>query len=232
MGPSCPPNLTHSTAYLTDKPYDVQLGVLRWIRGLLSEVIEEAASQLSTRATSIEPENIRQQDNLDHDAGCVGQETDSLPPDAETPMKNKHREHTQDKEGLSAVEGQDVDDCSSGGHGEAVRMFKTPAAGVTRATTDEDDSSVTTAVADDAAAADTADGDGGRMGVGRKRPRTPMLHERNTFGVGSVVECFHPVRDTLLLYGRIEPISGLSSVCGRSCVLRMRTGLRGNQAMW
>lgn len=52
MGRSLPAKLTHSTAYLTDKPYDVQLGVLRWIRGLLSEVIDNAASQLSTTAAS------------------------------------------------------------------------------------------------------------------------------------------------------------------------------------
>lgn len=213
MGPSCPPNLTHSTAYLTDKPYDVQLGVLRWIRGLLSEVIDEAVSQLSTSATPIEPEITRQQDNLDHDTGCVGQETDSLPPDSETPVRNKHRKHTQDDEGSSAVEGEGVDACGSGGHGESVRKFKTPAA-VTRATTDENDG-VTTATG--TAAADTADGDGGSMGVGRKRPRTPMLHERNTFGVGSVVECFHPVSD-VLVYGRIELISGLCSL------FRVRSG--------
>lgn len=178
MGPSCPPNLTHSTTYLTDKPYDVQLGVLRWIRGLLFEVIDEAASQLSTTATSIEPESL--QHGSHDDNGCGRQEENSLPPGAETRMENKPQEHTQDDEGLPAIEGEGVDDCSSG-HGESVRILKT----MSKATTDEH------GVNPDG----DGDGEGGSTGIGRKRPRTPTLHERHTFGVGSVVECFHPVSD-------------------------------------
>ncbi|CAB1121224.1 unnamed protein product [Ectocarpus sp. CCAP 1310/34] len=71
MGRSLPVNLTHSSAYLTDKPYDVQLGVLRWIRGLLSEVVDNAVSQLSTTAAgsihNVEPET---QGDDDDDVAC------------------------------------------------------------------------------------------------------------------------------------------------------------------
>ncbi|CAN0171747.1 unnamed protein product [Ectocarpus sp. 4 AP-2014] len=71
MGRSLPANFTHSTAYLTDKPYDVQLGVLRWIRGLLSEVVDNAVSQLSTTAAGsmhyLEPET---QGDDDEDGAC------------------------------------------------------------------------------------------------------------------------------------------------------------------
>ncbi|CAN0093748.1 unnamed protein product [Scytosiphon promiscuus] len=77
MGPGRPANLTHSTAYLTDKPYDVQLGVLRWVRGLISEVIDEAASKLSPAAASIEPD----QGTCGLSSGGV-QEGDLVLPDA------------------------------------------------------------------------------------------------------------------------------------------------------
>lgn len=193
MGRSCPPNLTHSTAYLTDKPYDVQLGVLRWIRGLLSEVVDEATTQLSTTATRIERESGQQGNHDDHDTGCDTQMKDSLPPDTQTRTENKPPEHTQDEEGLSTVKSQDVEDRGSG---ESVRIFKTEAA-ETRATMDENDGGGTTS-AHDAAAADTADGDGGSTGVSRKRPRTPTL--KNSFGVGSVVECYHPVSNVFVVF--------------------------------
>ena len=44
MGPKCPPNLTHSTAYLKDNPYEVQLGVLKYVRGLVFEVVEASTT--------------------------------------------------------------------------------------------------------------------------------------------------------------------------------------------
>ncbi|CAN0119065.1 unnamed protein product [Ectocarpus sp. 6 AP-2014] len=66
MGRSLPANLTHSTAYLTDKPYDVQLGVLRWIRGLLSEVVDNAVSELSTTAAG-SIRNVEPETRGDHD---------------------------------------------------------------------------------------------------------------------------------------------------------------------
>lgn len=45
MSPTCPPNLTQSTAHLKDNPYDVQLGVLKWIRALVFEVIDQASTR-------------------------------------------------------------------------------------------------------------------------------------------------------------------------------------------
>lgn len=73
MGRSLPANLTHSTAYLTDKPYDVQLGVLRWIRGLLYEVIDNAASQLSTAAAAAgSVPNVEPETQGDGDGGACG----------------------------------------------------------------------------------------------------------------------------------------------------------------
>lgn len=45
MPAKSPHNLITSTAYLTDKPYEVQLGVLRWIRTLIAGVVDKAASE-------------------------------------------------------------------------------------------------------------------------------------------------------------------------------------------
>lgn len=81
MGPRCPPNLTHSSAYLKDNPYELQLGVLKYIRGLLSEVINEATSQV------LPDESGRQGDGGDNE--CSRQDENYLLLAAEAGEGNK-----------------------------------------------------------------------------------------------------------------------------------------------
>lgn len=48
MTKETPRNLLVTSAYLSDKPYEVQLEVLRWMRILLHDVVDRAASTAST----------------------------------------------------------------------------------------------------------------------------------------------------------------------------------------
>lgn len=181
MSPGRPANLTHSTAYLTDKPYDVQLGVLRWIRELLSEVVDDAASQLSTTtaAAPIEP-----------DQGTCGVNSPSVQgqdlalPDAEERQENGRVREQQDA-GISHR------DSGAGGESTLEVSKAEPSS-----TEEESRAGMRTTegagVATTAAAVDGAGGVGSAS-VGRKRPRAQTQQRRDCFGLGDVVECFHAV---------------------------------------
>lgn len=144
MGSRCPPNLTHSTAYLKDSPYEVQLGVLKYLRSLVFEVVEA-----STRA-ALENESERQGNGGDDE--CSRQDGESRLLEAE---------EEEEEEGMGKLDGQ-----KGGREG---------------------------AIVDTSGHEDGSDGSTAATRGGRKRPRTATLHGRDSFGLGSVVECFHAV---------------------------------------
>lgn len=174
MVSNSPTNLTHSSAYLTDKPYDVQLGVLKWIRGLLSAVIDEAATTGAASAAAAAVEcNRDQQPHEGADGGVRQEEEPRSPSEKKVEEKKGYR---QEQEGAAA----DINGC------------------------EERPEILNSAEARCAAAAPSSDGLG--KAVGRKRPRSATSHGRSDFGVGCVVECFHPVSDC-------APFLSLSRLC-------------------
>lgn len=190
MGPSSPMNLTHSSVYLTDKPYDVQLGVLKWIRGLLSEVIDKAATTATTAAAgaAIEPERDQRPHKGTDDR--VRQEEIIISPSGKEGEENKVHRHE---------EREDVADTSGREEGTKI-LNSSPGCAA-------------------AAPASTAAG----AAVGRKRPRAATLHGRPGFGVGSVVECFHPVSDVVLSLQRCAAMHVM-----RICAEMLQDGQRSN----
>lgn len=58
MTKETPRNLVLTSAYLSDKPYEVQLEVLRWMRILLHDVVDRAASTAFKRSEDQQEEPV------------------------------------------------------------------------------------------------------------------------------------------------------------------------------
>lgn len=162
MAPSSPTNLTHSSAYLTDKPYDVQLGVLKWIRCLLSAVIDEATTTAAAAPAAIECKRD-QHPHKGADDG-VSQEKELLSANFKKVEENEG--DRQEQEDVANINGRE----------DRPKILNSA-----------EEAGCAAAAPPSTAGAGTA--------VGRKRPRTATFHGRSSFGVGCVVECFHPVSD-------------------------------------
>lgn len=170
-----PPQLTVTKVYLTDNPYEKQLDLLRWIRKLLSEVVDSAASH------SEDDQHLRQeQEELAAGDACKQdvQEVCILG----TPTPEQEGKSTSASTAVKLESTEEV-------LGESHQDVQT---------------SLAAADVDAAMSSGPVDGSGalresgpavvstGVSASSRKRPRH-VMHGQELLGAGSVVECFHPV---------------------------------------
>lgn len=168
MGSKIPPNLSITTTYLTDTPYEVQLGVLRGIRTLLAGVVDDAISQASTKlGDSAHNHQQQQQQGQKQQSDGDGLSDESLVR-VDMPKENDSDVHL----GSDPPVGSEIH-AEEGSGAEAVA----PSAGEVEGLEESG----------------TAALDPTRNSSSRKRPRTPSPTRRDFYTAGSVVECFHPV---------------------------------------
>lgn len=170
-----PPKLTVTKVYLTDKPYEKQLDLLRWIRKLLSEVVDSAASQ------SKDGQHLRQeQGELAAGNVCKEDVEEECMLGAPTPEQKG-----QSTSASTAAKSESTEEVL----GENCQQVQTslPAADVAAAMSRGPVDSSEALTESRAAVVST-----GVSANSRKRPRH-LMHGQELFGVGSVVECFHPV---------------------------------------
>lgn len=167
MAMHAPPHLTVTKAFLTDNPYEKQLGVLRWIRTLLSEVVDKAASQTENDQHRHHP---KEEEEL---AGVVCKEGDEKGCALGAPTPGDKRE--EDSTGGVTAKSEST---------EQVLEERRPCVEDVQTDVAASCSVINEALLEENGTAVSA--------TGRKRPRN-LMHGRHLFGVGSVVECFHPV---------------------------------------
>lgn len=167
-----PPHLTVTKAFLTDNPYENQLGLLRWIRKFLSEVVDAAASQSeSDQHRRQEEQKEEEEKELAGDACKEDDQEQGCALGAPT-QEEKREEHSTSGAISKSVSTE-----------EALEESLPCVEGVEADTVAPSNSIVTEGCKESGTAASAG---------GRKRPRN-LLHGQDLFGVGSVVECFHPV---------------------------------------
>ena len=166
-----PPQLTVTKVFLTDNPYENQLGLLRWIRTLLSEVVDKAASQ----SEDDQDRHHQQQEQL---AGSVREEVDEKEGCAlGAPTPEEKREDHGASSAISISKSERTQEVLEESR-RCVDDVQTDVA-MPRAPTD----SITKALEESGTAVSASS---------RKRPRN-VMHGQDLFGVGSVVECYHQV---------------------------------------
>ncbi|CAM9270282.1 unnamed protein product, partial [Laminaria digitata] len=166
-----PPHLTVTKAFLTDNPYENQLGLLRWIRKFLSEVVDAAASQSeSDQHRRQEEQKEEKEEELAVDACKEDDQEQGCALGAPT-QEEKREEHSTS----GAIS-------KSASTEEALEESRPCVEGVEADTVAPSNSIITEGCKESGTAASAG---------GRKRPRN-LLHGQDLFGVGSVVECFHP----------------------------------------
>lgn len=195
MEMNSPPNLTVSTVHLSDKPYEVQLEVLRWLRDLVFDVVDKAIPLdllVSSPASHLQQlERDGRQDpqaaaaaaaaavNADISSTVVAAEesAEHVRGDINMLLEKKEQQQQQGKfsvnvESSAVKEGILVHENNQANQEVAlvVQTINKPAG-----------------VSSDL---EQSEGEGGGEGKARKRRRTLSMLERGRFAVGSVVECF------------------------------------------
>lgn len=171
MAMHAPPQLTVTKVFLKDNPYEKQLGLLRWIRTLLTEVVDTAASQ----SEDDQHRHHQKQEELAVDACKEGdQEGCALG----APTSEDKREE-EDSTGGVATKSESTAEVLEESH-PCVQDVQADVA----ISSDASDSRIISEALEENGTAVSASS--------RKRPRN-LTHGRELFGVGSVVECFHPV---------------------------------------
>lgn len=170
MAMHAPPQLTVTKVFLTDKPYEKQLGLLRWIRTLLTEVVDTAASQ----SEDDQHRHHQKQEELAVD-DCKEGDQEGCALGAPT---SEDKREEEDSTGGVTTKSESTEEVLEESHPcvqdvQAVEMASEPS----------DSRMISEALEENGTAVSASS---------RKRPRN-LTHGRELFGVGSVVECFHPV---------------------------------------
>lgn len=166
MAMHAPRRFTVTKAVLTDNPYEKQLGVLRWIRTVLSEVVDKAASQS-------EDDQHRHHQKQEELAGAVCEEGDEEGCALGAPAsEDKREEDSTDGVTAKSESTEEVLEESRPCVEDVRTDVATSCSVISEAPLEENGTAVSA--------------------TSRKRPRN-LMHGRDFFSVGSVVECFHPV---------------------------------------